>query len=712
MKRILLSISFFLALAISGESLQAQQITRKQLGQKFYQATQYHNTGKDSLAIATLEEIIEVMPNFAQTYRREAEIYDDMSKAGNQLALNGAVIMYRKYLTLELDASKTADVQSRLRELENKLNVEHFEDSQRNLAREEEKQKVVLASLDDGDNDLDAFVMSVSNKTKTSISKRPSLRISKKEDAPAEEVKAVKEMKNAETKPVATNAAKGNAAPESPVKKQKVLSYVKFFNLNIPKKAIDTSAPKTMAVTNNELIGHWVSSETNPSGREYWIFDVTPFGASLTVTLSDVSGVINPDQEEGDLGDKIMKMLRTQNVIAHTTQMDINDRVTTGSINSNHFVFSIEGNKEYVPNTNIYNWTKQVLDNVTPIIPFGNIISKIGESVTNNLSKKDESAQYKIVMNFDCELESDGIMKVAMQKRTTRTAASGSKTSTELSSFVLYRTSGSYTHFSPEILDTNEADEQALMNEAKEYVEDDTKIAYALGLLYHNGIGEEKNDQEAVSYMTLATQTEMAPKAMAWLAKFYNEESENASSLSFFTRRKYNKMSGLWLDKMKENKMTEWYGVKADILSGSADKEKQDSALIYFQQGAVAGDPYCTYRFALLQSAKGSHTEAATKLLQAGQKGYADAYCDLAVIMRQGLTGPVDYNEYLKYLTLALENGSVKGLKELANAYLMGYGVPKDFVQGNVLRSYWYQSMQSQWLDDLYSLGLDIEQLK
>lgn len=716
MKCSILSIALAIFSILYSDIAEAQQITRRQLGQKFYQATQYHNSGKDSLAISLLEEIAELMPNFALTYRREAEIYDDMSKKGDALALNGAVLMYRKYLTLELDASKAADIQKRLRELEDKLNVEHFEDSQKVQAIEEQKQNVVLASLDDGDDDFDGFVMKISHRTKTSIARSKPVSLAHKTEEKTEPEKNVEDKKEiiVEAKPEEKTSVKEGNTNTPVIEKKKdysKFSYIDYFNLNIPKNAIAASqASKNLE--SKDILGHWVSSETNPSGREYWIFDVSPFSSTFNVTLSDAAGVVSPDEEDENIGERLMKILRSQNILGHTTQMDIDDRMTTGALNSNHFTFTIEGKREYVPNSNLYNWTNQIIANISPVIPFGSIIAKIGETVTNNLSTKDEAAKYKITMHFDCWLESDGVLQCAMQKRTTRSAASGTKTRTEMKTFALYRTNSSYSHFSPEILDTDESNEIAIMQQAKEKVQTDNNAAYALALLYHYGIGDEKDDKEAVSYMTLATQSNMAPKAMSWLAKFYNEEAESASSLSFFTRRKYRNMSSRWLEKMKQQNMPEYYGTMGDILSEDPDKERQDSALFYFQKGALAGDAYSCYRYGQAENQKGNYIEATDKLLLAGKKGFADAYCDIAVMKREGKGAPADYNEYLKYITLALDNGSSNALKELADAYLMGYGVNKDFVQGNVIRSYWYQSVQNQWLDDLYLLGFDIDQLK
>ena len=88
------------------------QVTRKKMLISFHKATTYNNAGNPDKAIATLKEIAELAPMYPDTYLRMAEIYD---QAGNK---ESAVVMYRKYINLEMDDAKIVEPSARLKALE------------------------------------------------------------------------------------------------------------------------------------------------------------------------------------------------------------------------------------------------------------------------------------------------------------------------------------------------------------------------------------------------------------------------------------------------------------------------------------------------------------------------------------------------------------------------------------------------------------------
>ena len=146
----------------------AQQVTRGQVLKAMYKADSYHAAGKDSLAIALLDSMATLIPRLSVIYEREGRIYESMyEKQQSKSALNAAVLMYRRYLSLEMNENKTREVSQRLRELEDKLQVAHFEDEEEALAQEEEKidltanykkLKDIEASITDSKNNLNAFL--------------------------------------------------------------------------------------------------------------------------------------------------------------------------------------------------------------------------------------------------------------------------------------------------------------------------------------------------------------------------------------------------------------------------------------------------------------------------------------------------------------------------------------------------------------------------
>ena len=104
------------------------QVTRKKMLVSFHKATTYNNAGNPDKAIATLREIAELAPMYPDTYLRMAEIYD---QAGNK---ESAIVMYRKYINLEMDDAKIAKPSARLKALESELGMAHYEDTEEKIA--------------------------------------------------------------------------------------------------------------------------------------------------------------------------------------------------------------------------------------------------------------------------------------------------------------------------------------------------------------------------------------------------------------------------------------------------------------------------------------------------------------------------------------------------------------------------------------------------
>ena len=104
------------------------QVTRGQVLRLFFKASTYHNKGNDEKAIETYREIATLAPRYPDTYLRMAEIYDEAKN------YESAIVMYRKYINLEMDDSKVKEPSLRLKALEAELGMEHYEDTEEKQA--------------------------------------------------------------------------------------------------------------------------------------------------------------------------------------------------------------------------------------------------------------------------------------------------------------------------------------------------------------------------------------------------------------------------------------------------------------------------------------------------------------------------------------------------------------------------------------------------
>ena len=97
--------------------------------------------------------------------------------------------------------------------------------------------------------------------------------------------------------------------------------------------------------------------------------------------------------------------------------------------------------------------------------------------------------------------------------------------------------------------------------------------------------------------------------------------------------------------------------------------------------------------------------KAIAYLKKAGEKGYADAYLQLALLYRYGKLVERDYKKYTEYLLLAVNDGSVDALKEMSNAYYLGLGVKDDFETANRMKELYMKAACDEWKEILTMYG-------
>jgi TPR repeat protein len=706
----------------------------------FQRVNVFVEEGNDSMAIHTLEGIAERVPRLAITYLRMAEIYDRMaSEQKDPAALNGAVLMYRRYLSLEMDASKIKSPSERLRTLETALNIAHFEDAdaaagEQHLAEadavpvitsDEENQRVVEATVAMKAKALEQLTVSggtvpqgISAKPPTLVETKPATPVTPKPTEPTT------------VTPTPTPATTPTPSPSpSPTPSPTVLadcdhlltggalpvSRLSRYGIEPTIQLARTSAAKP-ALTSNFLEGHWVSSTTSADNRESWIFDIKPFGINYNVSLSGESGVLQKADDGAQhtaFFNMVKKSLAENEFLSNTTQSVVSDQVE-GNVANGMVTFKFESQKEYKPSSSIYSYSHTLLENLSTVIPFGNFIYKVGDSFLSKRSSKDVEATFTTESTFACYPVAEGVMECQYTMREKKTTKSGGtklvKSQKEL--FYLYRTSADYVAFSPMELDAVEEDYTELFQRVEQDALQQVDYNYPLAYLYLYGIGTEQSDTKAVSLMTQLAEKRQCGRAMAWLATyFYHLSTDEEAVSSASLRRKYYRSSDYWMRKMQAKNMPEWYGLKADMLEQA---ESADSVVYFYKAGALKGDPFALYKMGLFSLTGRYHTPknadmAQTYLQEAAGQHYADAYYQLALMQKKGIGAAADTTAYLRTLYTAIDKGSLPALSELSDNYMRGVGVARNFEKAQSLREFRYYAEQNRWRDVLALYGYEVE---
>lgn len=115
-KQILLILGILACLCVSG-----QQVTREQMLKLFYQAQKAQKENQTEKAIEVYKQIITLVPQLPDPYLQLGNIY--LSETTNIRSLEMAINLYNEYLRLKPDASKAAEVQSKISEAQTRYDT-------------------------------------------------------------------------------------------------------------------------------------------------------------------------------------------------------------------------------------------------------------------------------------------------------------------------------------------------------------------------------------------------------------------------------------------------------------------------------------------------------------------------------------------------------------------------------------------------------------
>lgn len=754
MKRLTLILTLFLLL-LAGQA--DAQMTRGQLLRKYYQITQLHNSGKDSEAIALCEEITAMYPKLPDTYLRMAQIYDD----GGEQEL--ALLMYRTYASLEMDDKKLAEINPRMKELEEKLGAKSFEEQE-----QEEFDKLMAESAPDPEPDLvsastPAFTSSVTSlfdlsalvasantqepepeeeedeeqihpdaapePEGTEISlfdiaavdfSQPEIQVSENNSQPQPETEL-------ETEPEITQEIEQKAndimqkATASDVKPDCDTPYLfsphpnLIDELRLKRDAIYTAkvTPKRNFSSKGDLIGKWVSSIFSPeTGREFIILDIEQMGSSLSSMLNEESGLFL-DKKNGMFKSSwnAVKSIWSSDG-ADFDANELKGSASRGDFSEESYDFTFALKKKDKPN--VASIGRDVMDGLSLFIPFGALASRIGSTLLNYAGRKISNEKFQTTLNFSLKSVTDNVLACSYIVSERHSTADGTRDIViEERTFHLFRVPESYTPYSYSSNVQENALYRAMYARLENEAATDPAKLFPLAYMSYFGVGMGKKADEVDRLSKAIVQMQkLADKgclrASAWLIPvYYNLSIDEKHYPMRIQRKKFRELSDQQMSTMLMAYNPYVYGLNGDIMaSGNSDPEEIAAE---YEKGASQGDAYSLFCLGKAYKEGVIKTRNLEQSLEcfnkSAEKGYADAYWQIALAYKSGLGVTADYNQYIHLLFQAIDAGSIEAVDELSVAYFWGIGVNRDIEMAQQVRRSYFYLKNNVWRDILALYG-------
>ena len=782
------------------------QVTRKKMLVSFHKATTYNNAGNPDKAIATLREIAELAPMYPDTYLRMAEIYD---QAGNK---ESAIVMYRKYINLEMDDAKIAKPSARLKALESELGMAHYEDTEEKIALQlfsaaqqvepskpnkptqtSATHRTSEPSTSGGGLQLFAVesqsanpvqqpaqpsqvtkVQTPSAGQKTTSSPQSSagggvlnlfslsdiLESGNVEQESEFEKEVVAENPVAEEEPaqdmllqapisdmsgdmaeLEMRAANVTVEEDSIVLDEEFMSlaylrpsstdlgtgsvqaadcstplliYNKRSRLDeygISRSTITGAAPQALASPDLATIlpGKWVSSECKANGHETWIFNIAQTGNVWYVSLDDRSGIYMKDATGAIHSSwNAVKSLWVYDHAISNQIKELRAKTVSARLQDNYISYTFTTEHQQNPRKNAYVWGRNILEGISDFIPFGGVVSQLGNSVINYVSEKDHQKTYTTILEFHVKVVTPNVLRCEYVMREKERSVEGEKEIDNKNNVCfLYKAEELYDGFDFVSDNTSNFFNKKLYTLIKTDAESDPDKQFPLACMYYYGAGTSKSTVKALLHMKELADKTGCDRAKAWLVPVcYNMSLDEKNSYRVI-RKYYRSLSQTALSELLNKDYAYAYSLQADI--NMSEESRLDMVVPLYKKAVSLGDVYALYKLGMIYTGgqlEDANPELALQYLtDAAEKGYADAYLQLALLYKRGRIVTKDYGKYVSYLFDAVEAGSVDALKELSDAYFLGMGVNADFYEGNRVKRCYMKSNAEEWKEVLNVYG-------
>ena len=758
------------------------QVTRKKMLVSFHKATTYSNAGNTDKAIETLMEIAELVPKYPDTYLRMAEIYDN---AGQK---ESAIVMYRKYINMEMNDDKVEEPSARLKTLEEELGMGHYEEEEEKQAKalfakynvmqqadgseteettasddlqlfadEELERHPIGETADDAPNHankdgrLTLFSLSALMDTRNESAVQEAS--SGTADVIVEEESQLSEQPEGLEEVIKEDVGEADSSTDEVL--QEVTAVEEIVPLDeefLAKAYLDSSnvalnvfsdegddcdtplliyaarprlekygiARETMLGVNPQKVdqqslstileGRWVSSECKKNGRETWILTISQTGHLWHVTLDDESGIYIEDERDlMDISWNSIKNIWSYDHAISNQIKELRAKTVTAEIKNDQFSYTFVTEHQQKPHKSIYTWGRNILDGIAEFIPFGGVVSQVGNTLINYVSEKDQQKTYTLELQFFVKAITANVLKCEYVVSERERSVEGNKLIDNYSKLCyLYKVDDYYHGF--EFVSENEHDilNKKLYALLKNDADADVSKRFPLAYMYCFGAGTDKSLSKAVRQMQVLAEKGGCDRAKAWLIPFcYNLSMDEKAYSNRYVRKYFYNYADEALGDLLLRGYPYAYSLKADALMN--DEKNFDQIVPLYEKAVSLGDVYALYRLGVVYTegviVERDVSKAMEYLTMAAEKGYADAYFELALLHKRGRLIERDYAKYIEFLYSAIDSGSIKALKELSEAYFLGVGVKSDFNVANNIKECYMRASDEEWKEVLNVYG-------
>ena len=739
MKRLTSVIALFLLLSASQANA---QMTRGQLLRKYYQITQLHVSGDDAKAIELCEEITAMYPKLPDTYLRMAQIYDD----GGESEL--ALLMYRTYVSLEMDDKKLAEVTPRMNELEEELGAMSFEEQEQEqfeqlmaetAAKEQEKSAPSVIITEEPETpptpvftssatslfDLSALVASAAiQEPEPEEYDEPEEMADSNPDA-APEPEDGTEVSLFDIAAVEINIPQATAVavvpepepePESDSEPEITLE-IQQEAAAILDKAISTDVkpdcsspylfsphpdvidglqlkrnanytakvtPKRNFDAKSDLIGKWASSVFNPETGRELII------LDIDQMGSTLSAMIN--EESGLFLDKRNGMFKTSwnavKSIWSSDGADFDASELKGSASRGDYSedsFDFTFALRKKDKPNVASIGRDIMDGLSLFIPFGAIASRIGSTLLNYAGRKIGNENFQTTINFSLKSVTDNVLACSYIISERHNTSDGSRDIViEERSFHMFRVPETYKPYNY----TSNIQENALYRAMYAKLENETLTdpnkLFPLAYMSFYGAGVGKKADDA----------DRMSKAIVQMQKLAQTGCVRASA---------------WLIPVYYNLSIDekHYPMRMQRKKFRELSDQNMSALL------LEGNPYVYgLNGDILASSNSDPEEVAAEYEKGASKGDPYSLYCMGKAYKDGVVKTRNLEESLEYFKKSAEKGYADAYWQIALAYKSGLGVSSDY---NQYIHYLFQAIDTgsiEAIDELsvaYFWGIGVE---